>query len=83
MYRCYLSLVCIFKMAIKDVEAKIDVPKGVLGFREENDNRCVGFMQVMFLSIICHMVILLNDYLVHSYWSLHLVLGFHKLEAHS
>ena len=46
------SLVCTFKRVIKNVQIKVDVQKGALGFRENNDNRCVNFIQFMFSSII-------------------------------
>ena len=39
-----LRVVCTFKKAFKNVEIKVDVQKGALGFREIFGNRCVGFI---------------------------------------
>ena len=48
----YFSLVCTFKNAIKNVEVKVCVQKGALGFRERNDKRCVSSIQFTFSSIV-------------------------------
>ena len=56
---------------MKNLEVKEDVQKGVLRFRGILDNRCVGFIQFAFIHC-CHMVIVLNDSLVHSCAGSHL-----------
>ena len=43
-------LVCPFKKVVDFYEAKVEVPKGDLRFKEKNDNRCVGFIQFTFSS---------------------------------
>lgn len=55
MERNYISLVCKFKKASTDVEGKVDIQKGALGFRGRVDNRCVTFIH------LTYMVIVLND----------------------
>jgi hypothetical protein len=49
--RSYFSVVCTFRKAIKYIEAKVDVPKGPLKFREF-DNRCVSFIPFKISSIV-------------------------------
>ena len=59
------SLVCTFKKAIELFQVKVDVRKGALRLKETFDNRCVSFTQYTFIHC-CHMVEVLNDFLVHS-----------------
>ena len=75
--RYYFSLVCAFKEPIKKVEVKVDVQKGALGFRGKFDRRCASSIYFTSLSnvVIC---IVLDGYLVHSCWGLHL--GFRLLQ---
>ena len=63
---------CTFEKAITNVEVKVDVQKGALGFRDNIDNRCTSFHPIHVFIHCCHMVIVFNDYLVHSFWGLHL-----------
>ena len=50
--RYYFSLVCTFKKVAKNVEGKVDVRKGGLGFKESIDNRCATPTQFTFSSIV-------------------------------
>ena len=45
-------LVYTFKKSIKNVEVKVDVQKGALGLRGENDNGYVSSIYFTFLSIV-------------------------------
>ena len=56
---------CTFKKAIKNVEVKVDVQKGALGFKVF---LTIGVLIPSNFVRSCHMVIVLNDYLVHSWW---------------
>ena len=38
--------------AIKNFEVKVDAHKGILTFRGKIDNKCVGFIQFVFSSIV-------------------------------
>ena len=50
--RCYLSLVCTFEKATKNLDVKVDVRKGALGFRGNTNNEGASFIQFTFSSII-------------------------------
>ena len=45
-------LVCTFRKAIKKFEVDVNVQKRALRFKETIDNRCVGFIQFKFSSIV-------------------------------
>ena len=46
------SLMCTFKKIVKNVDVKVDVQKGALGFRKIIDNKCVSSIQFKFSFII-------------------------------
>ena len=48
----FFFVVCTFEKTIKNVEVKVDVQKGALGFRENFDNRYVSSIQFTFTSIV-------------------------------
>ena len=50
--RHYFTQVCTFQKAIKNVEVKVDVQKGALGFKGKTYNIFVSFIQSMFSSIV-------------------------------
>ena len=52
--RYYFSLVCTFKKAIKNVEVKVDVQKGPLGFRRKAENTFVSFIQFTFQPLLSY-----------------------------
>jgi len=63
--RYYFSIVCTSVKAIKNVEVKVDVQMGALGFREKLTTN-VLVHPIHILIYYCHIVFILNDHLVHS-----------------
>ena len=73
---------CAFKHTIKTIEANVDVQKGVLGFRENYDNKYASLSNSHFHSLLSLSDNRApNDYLVHSCWGLHLGHRFSKIEG--
>lgn len=64
---------CTFKEAIKNVEVKIDVQKGVPWFREKLTTYVLVPSNSSVFILCYHVIIVLNDYLDYSCWGLHLV----------
>ena len=55
--------------------------RGAVGFKEKMTTDVLVPSNSFFI-YCCHMVIVLNDFLVHSCWGLYWVLGFYKSKAH-
>ena len=66
---------CTFKKAIKNVE---DVPRRILGFKAKFGNRHVSSIQSTCSFLV--VIVVLNDYLVHSCWGLDLGSRFLQIE---
>ena len=72
---------CTPKKAIKNVEVKVDVQKGALGFRKNLIIKVLVSFNSHFHSFF-HIVIMLNDHLAHSLCEVCIwVFGSDKLEA--
>jgi hypothetical protein len=82
--RCYLSWVCTFKHATKNLDIKVDVQNGALGFRGITNNGGASLIQSTFSFII--VIIVINYQFSMTTMSVTVrvciwALGFLKLEA--
>ena len=71
---------CTSRKATKKFEVNVKVQKGALRFREKTENRC-WFHPIHVFIHCCHIVIVLDDYIVHSCYGLHWGSRFYKMKA--